>query len=98
MAMTVEDIRAVLAEHRTKLAELGVSRLQVFGSVARGEAGPESDVDLLVDLRSDLDLFDFIDVKLYLEAALGCRVDLVEAAALKPWVRERALAEARDAA
>ena len=95
---TIEDVRSALAPHRPRLRALGVARLQVFGSVARGEAGPDSDVDLLVDLRSDLDLFDFIDVKLFLEDVLGCKVDLVEPDALKARVRERVLREARDAA
>ena len=96
--MTVDEVRAILGAHGDELRAMGVLALQVFGSVARGEAGPDSDLDLLVELRADLDLFDFIDVKLFLEDTLGVRVDLVERQALKPRMRERVLAEAVDAA
>ncbi len=96
--MTIEQVRSILAEHREELAKLGVRSLHVFGSVARGEAGPDSDVDFLVDLPAELDLFDFIDVKLFLQDTLGVEVDLVELPGLKPAMRERVLQEAVHAA
>jgi predicted nucleotidyltransferase len=74
--MTVEQVRAVLAEHSAELEALGVARLAVFGSVARGEARPDSDVDFLVDLSRSMGLFGFAEIQLRLEDLLSCQVDL----------------------
>ena len=81
-----ETIRPVLRRH-------GIKRAGIFGSVVRGEATPESDVDVLVELDRQASLLDFIGVKLDLEDALGRRVDLVEYAAIKPRLRDRILRE-----
>jgi predicted nucleotidyltransferase len=67
-----------------------VTNLRVFGSVARGEDRPDSDVDLLVDLPPDMGLLGLGRVQEELEAILGARVDLVPASDLKPAVRARA--------
>jgi predicted nucleotidyltransferase len=67
----------------------GVRNLRVFGSVARGQDRPDSDVDLLVDLPPGLGLFGLGRVQAELEAILGTRVDLVPAQDLKPGVRAR---------
>jgi predicted nucleotidyltransferase len=64
--------------------------LRVFGSVARGEDRPDSDVDLLADLPPGLSLFGLGRVEANLEAILGSRVDLIPAADLKPGVRAQA--------
>jgi predicted nucleotidyltransferase/DNA-binding XRE family transcriptional regulator len=68
-------------------AAAGVSNLRVFGSVARGQDRPDSDVDLLADLPSELGLFGLGRVQDQLEAILGTRVDLIPAQDLKPDVR-----------
>jgi uncharacterized protein len=68
-------------------AARGVRNLRVFGSVARGEDRPDSDVDLLADLPPGLGLFGLGRVQEELEAILGTRVDLVPAQDLKPGVR-----------
>lgn len=96
--MTVEAVREVVSRHREELAELGMSSLSVFGSVARGEAGPDSDVDLLVELNRRMGLFEFAGLKLRLAELLGAPVDLVMLDALKPRVRERVEHEAIRAA
>jgi uncharacterized protein len=67
-----------------------VTNLRVFGSVARGEDRPDSDVDLLVDLPPDMGLLGLGRVQEELEAILGTKVDLVPASDLKPAVRARA--------
>lgn len=95
--MTIEAIRAVVAEHREELSDLGVASLSVFGSTARGEAGPESDVDLLVELSRRMGLFGFLDIRYRLEELLGRPVDLVTADGLKPRIREAVLKEATRA-
>jgi predicted nucleotidyltransferase/DNA-binding XRE family transcriptional regulator len=76
------DLIAAAAPH-------GVQNLRVFGSVARGEDRPDSDVDLLADLPTDLSLFGLGRVEADLEAILGARVDLIPAGDLKPGVRAR---------
>jgi uncharacterized protein len=70
-------------------AGYGVSNLRVFGSVARGEDQPASDVDLLADFPPGLSLFGLGRLEAELEGILGTRVDLIPAADLKPGVRER---------
>jgi hypothetical protein len=76
------DLVAAAAAH-------GVSNLRVFGSVARGEDQPSSDVDLLADFPPGLSLFGLGRLEIELEGILGSRVDLIPAADLKPGVRER---------
>ena len=66
----------------------GVSNLRVFGSVARGEDRPDSDVDLLADFPPGLSLFGLGRVEADLEDILGTQVDLIPAVDLKPGVRE----------
>ena len=83
--------------HRKELvaaaAAQGVSNLRVFGSVARGEDRPDSDVDLLADFPPGLSLFGLGRLEADLEAILGTRVNLIPAADLKPGVRERVEAD-----
>jgi predicted nucleotidyltransferase len=81
-------------QHRAELvraaAAHGVRGLRVFGSVARSEESPDSDLDLMADLPAGLGLFGLGHVVAELEAILGgVRVDLVPASDLKPGVRER---------
>ena len=72
----------------------GASSVRVFGSVARGEAGPDSDVDLLVKMEPDRSLLDHVALWQELEDLLGRKVDLVSEKALHRRMRERVLAEA----
>ena len=80
------------------LRKYHVKELALFGSRARGDNRPDSDVDFLVDFdpQERVDLFDFIDLKLDLEELLGVSVDLVERQALKPRVRDIVISEARS--
>lgn len=91
------EVLRLLAEHRDELAEMGVISLAVFGSVARDEAGPDSDVDLLVDIRRPMGFFQYYAIKEYLERLLGRPVDLVTREALKRQLRDQILAEAVSA-
>jgi uncharacterized protein len=95
VALTAEVLERLRAD-RSSLDRFGVRSIALFGSVARGEAGAGSDVDILVDYRADArpDLFEFIDLKEHLEELVGRRVDLVTPAALHPRLRDRILAEA----
>jgi hypothetical protein len=81
------EILSIAARH-------GAGNVRVFGSVARGEAGPESDLDILVDLEPGRSLLDHAALLLDLEAALGCKVDVVTERGLRARVRENVLREA----
>lgn len=70
------------------LERYGVIKASLFGSLARDEATEDSDIDLLVEIKKNISLFDFIGLKLDLEEALGKKVDLVEFKAIKPLLRE----------
>lgn len=82
---------ARLGAHRRQVvaiaAKHGLTNLRVFGSVARGEEGPESDIDLLVDVAPGIGLFELGRCQSELEALLGAPVDLVPAADVKTGVR-----------
>jgi predicted nucleotidyltransferase len=92
--VTRDQVIQRLAGARPELASLGVRSLDLFGSVARGDAGPDSDVDLLVDFDKPIGLFHFSRVQRRLEEILGCRVDLVMRDAVKRQLRDRIFAEA----
>lgn len=78
----------MLARHRNRLDAFGVATLEVFGSVARGEARADSDVDVLVTFAGEPTFDRFMDLKLFLEDALGRRVDLVTRGALREALRQ----------
>jgi uncharacterized protein len=86
---------AILTRHRHELeGAFGVASLALFGSVARDEAGPDSDVDILVEFRETPGLSEYMRLKWWLEEHLGRRVDLVMKSALKDWARPTVEAEA----
>ena len=91
-------IREVIDPHRTEIRRLcrrfAVSRLRVFGSVARGEASPTSDVDLLVDYSRPSGLLARVELRLALERVLHHRVDLGREETLHWAVRPQAKADA----
>jgi uncharacterized protein len=95
--MQREEVIAAIRNHRAELNEFGVASLSVFGSVARGTAGPASDVDLLVEFESPVGLFTFVRLHQRLEALLDCSVDLVTAEAIRPPMRQQILTEAARA-
>ena len=86
--MKRNEILEILRTHRDELQQrFGVKSLAVFGSVARGEAGPESDVDILVEFEGRATFDRYMGLKFFLEDLLGRRVDLVTRKALKPRLR-----------
>lgn len=76
-----------LEDQRDQVVEIleryGMTDPRVFGSVAAGTDGPESDIDLLVDAGPDLDLLDLIDAATLLEALLGAKVDIITSRSLR---------------
>ncbi len=86
--MNRDEILEILKAHRDELRKrFGVKSLAVFGSVARGEAGPDSDVDILVEFEGRATFDRYMGLKFFLEDLLGRRVDLVTWKALKPRLR-----------
>ena len=82
-----DDIRQITAKH-------GAYNVRVFGSVVRGEAGPESDIDLLIEKGPTTSSWFPAGLVLDLEELLGRRVEIVTEKALNPYLRERVLGEA----
>jgi len=96
--MSDKDIALLLRQLRSMLPDLrvryGVRSLGVFGSYVRGEQGPGSDLDLLVEFDDrPLSLFDFVRLENEVSDALNLKVDLVEKRALKPYIGQHILAE-----
>jgi predicted nucleotidyltransferase len=91
-----ERVSTRLRENRATLEKLGVKSLALFGSAARGEAGPGSDVDLLVEFSRPVGLLEFIRLKQVLEGILECEVDLVTPDALRESMKAEILEEAID--
>lgn len=89
--MKRDEVLAIVAAHRQQLQAMGVKSLELFGSVARDEAGPNSDVDFLVEFDHPVGLFDFSRVRLYLEDVLGCSVDMGTQDALREHLRKPVL-------
>jgi predicted nucleotidyltransferase len=96
--MTREEALARLHAGRAALQTLPIASLSVFGSVARNEAGPGSDIDLLVEFSEPVGLLTMARLQRLLEEMLGGRVDLVTPAGLRPEMRARILEEAVRAA
>ena len=92
--MTAETLRAALAQHRGLLDACGVLSLSLFGSTARGDAGPDSDIDLLVEVREGTGLLTFLSLQSSLARILERKVDLVPRDGLKARFRNQVLNEA----
>ncbi|HXL73363.1 MAG TPA: nucleotidyltransferase family protein [bacterium] len=89
----------ILQSKRSEILNLamghGVKNLRVFGSVARGEAGPDSDVDFLVKMESGRSYLDIGAFLMDAQILLGRKVDVVTETGLHPYLRERVLKECR---
>ena len=93
-----DEILETLRRHMAEIRGYGVSHLAVFGSLARGEDKPDSDVDILVEFVRPTGLFGFVRLQRFLEGIIGRPVDLATPGALRPEMREAILAEAIYAA
>ena len=93
--MTIAELLKTRRDEILAIAERhGASNVRIFGSVARGEAGPDSDVDLLVDLERGRTLIDHGQLQVDLEGLLGRKVDVVTERGLLSHLRARVLEEA----
>ena len=98
MGVSRTDMREVLKAKRAEILRIaarhGARNVRLFGSVARGEADAESDVDVLVDMEPGRSLLDMGGLLMDLQDLLGCRVDVVSERGLRERIRERVLQEA----
>ena len=91
---TLKQIEQKRDEIKKISALQGVRRLRIFGSVARGTATLQSDVDFLIDLDSDRSLFDLGELQMDSQSLLECKVDIVTEKGLHWYLKERILKEA----
>jgi predicted nucleotidyltransferase len=94
--MKKHDAIRVLRRHQDELRARGIVHAALFGSVARDEAGPKSDLDILIELdpKLRLDVFAYAGLKRHVASLFGGRVDVVNKDALKPHLREPVSADA----
>jgi len=93
--MTFEEMRSRYRHRIIGLAERrGAHNVRVFGSVARGEQRPDSDIDFLVDFEPGRSLLDLTGLWLDLEGTLGCKVDVVSSRGLRPRVAPEVMRDA----
>jgi predicted nucleotidyltransferase len=95
--MSAQEIKAVLRECLPEIREkYGVTSIDVFGSYARGEATPDSDIDIIVELGRPIG-WELVDLSDYLESRLHHNVDLVIKRSFNPLIRDAILAEVQYA-
>lgn len=94
VSRSLEKLRSRRAEILALAERRGASHVRVFGSVARGEATTESDVDFLVTFARSYRLLDQVGLKVDLERLLECPVDVANEATLRDEYRDLILAEA----
>jgi predicted nucleotidyltransferase len=97
--MSSDEVIAKLRHHAPELQAEGILHLALFGSTARDEAGPDSDVDLMADYDPErqFSLLDISRFHLDLEEILGVRVDLANRSRMRPIIKESAEEDAVDA-
>lgn len=85
----LEEVKRIIREHQEEIrTRFRAEVIGLFGSVARGEGGSGSDVDILVRFDEGASLFELVGLGDFLEEKLGCKVDIVSDRAVKPELRE----------
>ncbi|HMK81234.1 MAG TPA: nucleotidyltransferase family protein [Xanthobacteraceae bacterium] len=94
--MNSQDVLATLRRYENELRARGVAHAAVFGSVARGDARPDSDLDIMIDVAPEVPLtvYGYVRLKEYIAGLFEGPVDVVTRDALKPYVRPAATADA----
>lgn len=89
-----QTVIACLSDHLDVIRTFNVRSMSLFGSVARNEATPNSDLDFLVEFEGAATLDGYMDLKYFLEDLFGCSVDLITRKTLKPIISQTVLEEA----
>jgi predicted nucleotidyltransferase len=99
MQTTLPEVLDVLRTHETELRKRGVRHAAIFGSVARGKAQPDSDVDVLVELDPEhrMGIFEYAGLTLYISELFGDRAHVSNRRVLKPLVQDDILRDAVNA-
>jgi len=92
--MKRDEVLNTLKHNKFLIEQYVIKSLYLFGSTARDEARPDSDVDLFVEFNRPIGLFEFIELQQKLESILGCKVDLGTKRSLKSNIKEEVLQEA----
>ncbi len=94
--MNRQEIIARLRAHQAELQRQGVVHAALFGSIARGDNSPSSDIDIMIDLdpQANLDVFGYAGLKRRIAALFDGEVDVVDRAALRSWVKDSSTADA----
>ena len=87
--VTLTEALAILRAHRPELEARGIRHAALFGSLARGEAGPDSDIDILIDLEPTprMTIYDYVGKKNIVEDCFPVPVDVVALDWLRPEIR-----------
>ena len=87
--MRTENALLILRRHESDLRARGVRRAALFGSVARGENRPDSDVDIMIEIEpeADIGVFEYAEIKEYIASLFDGPVDVVSRDNLKPFIR-----------
>jgi predicted nucleotidyltransferase len=99
MPSSLSQVLGTLHAHEAELRKRGICHAAVFGSVARGEARPDSDIDVLVELdpQQPMGIFEYARLKLYVAELLGGSADVVNRKTLKPLLKDAILHDAVNA-
>lgn len=91
---SINDIRNRLEEVNAICTKHGASNLRIFGSTARGDETPQSDVDFLVDFERGRGVLQLMALEMELEQLLGAKVEVLTVGGLSPFLKDRILTEA----
>ena len=90
---TQDEIEQIKHKILPILKIYNINKAGLFGSLVRGELQKDSDIDILVEIKGNISLLDFVGIKLEIEEELGRKVDLIEYSAIKPVLRDNILKE-----